>query len=37
MGNHKILNGVKVPLTEAEELELIQVREQFLSEAPQRA
>jgi len=37
MRNHKILNGVKVFLTEAEELELIQVKEQFLSEAPQRA
>lgn len=36
MSNHKIVNGIAVSLTEAEELELIAEAEQYASNAPSR-
>tara|TARA_R110000796_G_C14328827_1_gene408853 strand:- start:53 stop:346 length:294 start_codon:yes stop_codon:yes gene_type:complete len=36
MSNHKIVNGITIPLTEAEELELIIQAEEYASEAPAR-
>ena len=37
MGNHKIVNGNIIPLTEEEEAELLVKEQEYLDEAPDRA